>query len=102
MLIVIAYCVSQDFEVRPLRADMTRPNSFAHAPDNISGSGQMRRMQDFSDDTVNTFIPSKTSALGRTMYTDYLLSIELAGTVLLVATIGAMALAHKPTAEDAA
>jgi NADH-quinone oxidoreductase subunit J len=42
------------------------------------------------------FTPDKTTGLGRSMFTDYLLAIELAGTVLLVATIGAIVLAQKP------
>ena len=33
------------------------------------------------------------SAIGRTLFTDYLLAVELAGTLLLVATIGAIAIA---------
>ena len=33
--------------------------------------------------------------LGRALFTDYLYSVELAGTVLLVATIGAIAIAPR-------
>lgn len=36
--------------------------------------------------------------LGRTLFSDYLLAVEIAGTMLLVATIGAIAIAHRPTA----
>lgn len=36
------------------------------------------------------------AALGRTLFTDHLISIELGGTLLLVATIGAIAIAHRP------
>ena len=36
---------------------------------------------------------ANVSALGRVLYTDHLLAIELAGTLLLVATIGAIAIA---------
>jgi len=35
------------------------------------------------------------SALGRTLFTDYLLPVELAGTLLLVATVGAIAIAGR-------
>jgi NADH:ubiquinone oxidoreductase subunit 6 (subunit J) len=34
--------------------------------------------------------------LGRSLFTDFLLSVELAGTLLLVATVGAIAIAHRP------
>ena len=33
--------------------------------------------------------------LGRALYTDHLLAVELAGTLLLVATIGAIAIASR-------
>lgn len=36
------------------------------------------------------------AALGRTLFSDYLLAIELAGTLLLVATVGAIAIGHRP------
>ena len=35
--------------------------------------------------------------LGRTLFSDYLLAVELGGTLLLVATIGAIAIAHRRT-----
>jgi NADH:ubiquinone oxidoreductase subunit 6 (subunit J) len=38
-----------------------------------------------------------TRALGRSLFTDYLLAVELAGTLLLVATIGAIAIAARRT-----
>jgi NADH-quinone oxidoreductase subunit J len=34
--------------------------------------------------------------LGRTLFSDYLLAVEIAGTLLLVATVGAIAIAHRP------
>ncbi len=37
------------------------------------------------------------AALGRLLFSDYLLAVELAGTLLLVATIGAIAIAHRMT-----
>jgi hypothetical protein len=41
-------------------------------------------------------LPARNAAnLGFLLYSEYLLSIELAGTLLLVATIGAIAIAHK-------
>jgi NADH-quinone oxidoreductase subunit J len=37
------------------------------------------------------------AALGTSLFTDYLLAVELAGTLLLVAVIGAIAIAGRPT-----
>jgi NADH-quinone oxidoreductase subunit J len=37
------------------------------------------------------------ASLGRSLFTDYLLPVELAGTLLLVATIGAIAIAGRRT-----
>ena len=42
-----------------------------------------------------------TAYLGRTLFTDFLLAVELAGTLLLVATIGAIAIAAPPRGGDA-
>jgi NADH-quinone oxidoreductase subunit J len=38
---------------------------------------------------------SPLRALGRTFFTDYLITIELAGTLLLVAGVGAVAIAPR-------
>jgi NADH-quinone oxidoreductase subunit J len=35
------------------------------------------------------------ASLGRSLFTDYLIPVELAGTLLLVATIGAIAIAGR-------
>lgn len=49
-----------------------------------------------SDGTAR--MPAENVAyLGRTLFTDYLLAVELAGTLLLVATIGAIAIAARRT-----
>ncbi len=42
----------------------------------------------------NRLPASNIAALGRTLYTDQLLSVEIAGTLLLIATIGAIAIAR--------
>jgi len=39
--------------------------------------------------------PSSTARLGRSMFTEYLFMVELAGTLLLVATIGSIAVAQR-------
>ena len=38
--------------------------------------------------------------LGRSLFTDYLLAVELGGTLLLVATIGAIAIASRRAERD--
>lgn len=50
------------------------------------------------------FVPGKlpagnVAALGRTLFTDYLIAVELAATLLLVATIGAIAIAGRRSEE---
>jgi NADH-quinone oxidoreductase subunit J len=53
--------------------------------------GELRR-----DDTGRPQLPHENSAyLGRSLFTDYLLPVELGGTLLLVAAIGAIAIAHR-------
>jgi len=42
------------------------------------------------------------AGLGRTLFSDYLLAVELGGTLLLVATIGAIAITQRPNARRAA
>jgi NADH:ubiquinone oxidoreductase subunit 6 (subunit J) len=44
-------------------------------------------------------LPAENVAgLGRTLFSDYLIAVEIAGTLLLVATVGAIAIAHRPVA----
>jgi NADH-quinone oxidoreductase subunit J len=95
LLVAIAWSVAGPDEILPIRLDLTRENSLAavaSSPDHLPPVPRAG----MSDKEVAEFIPSKTSGLGRAMYTDYLLAVELAGTVLLVATIGAIALAQRP------
>jgi NADH-quinone oxidoreductase subunit J len=96
LLFAIAWSVSEPGEILPIKLDLTRPYSLA-APGIAPGQAlppvpesTMRQAQ------LSEFVPAKTSGLGRSMFTDYLLAIELAGTVLLVATIGAIVLAQNP------
>ncbi len=89
----IAYCVTADGAFPNTKRDTTRSlseaMSMSSSPDGLTLPAEVL--------TSNT--PQATSGLGRSLYTDYLIAVELAGTVLLVATIGAIALATKPTAE---
>jgi NADH:ubiquinone oxidoreductase subunit 6 (subunit J) len=50
-----------------------------------------------------TALPAENVAgLGRTLFSDYLLAVEIAGTLLLVATVGAIAIAQRPPPRRAA
>jgi len=96
LLFAIAWSVSESGEILPVKLDVTRPYSLANP-----GSAPGESLPPVFDPNMNQaqlseFTPAKTSGLGRSMFTDYLLAIELAGTVLLVATIGAIVLAQKP------
>jgi NADH:ubiquinone oxidoreductase subunit 6 (subunit J) len=54
-----------------------------------------------SDAADNRLPAANVAALGRALFSDYLLAVELGGTLLLVATIGAIAITHR-TARGAA
>jgi NADH:ubiquinone oxidoreductase subunit 6 (subunit J) len=50
-------------------------------------------------ETRRPAMPAENAAyLGRSLFTDYLLPVELGGTLLLVAAIGAVAIAHRRAA----
>ena len=70
------------------------------------GRGERLALSDFAGTRANdrpdrdrqgrSALPAEnTAALGRTLFTDYLLAVELGGTLLLVATIGAIAIAAR-------
>ena len=46
----------------------------------------------------NGLAAENVAGLGRTLFSDYLLAVEIAGTLLLIATVGAIAIAHRPIA----
>jgi NADH:ubiquinone oxidoreductase subunit 6 (subunit J) len=59
-------------------------------PANVA-PGQLRR-----DETGRPALPAENAAfLGRSLFTDFLVPVELGGTLLLVATVGAIAIAHR-------
>jgi NADH-quinone oxidoreductase subunit J len=96
LLFAIAWSVSEPGEILPIKLDLTRPYSLA-APGSAPGQALPPVPEStMSQAQLSEFVPAKTSGLGRSMFTDYLLAIELAGTVLLVATIGAIVLAQNP------
>src|SRR5260370_22916052 len=51
-----------------------------------------KNMSPFSVPPEDVALPENVAPLGRTLFTDYLLPVELGGTLLLVATIGAIAI----------
>jgi NADH:ubiquinone oxidoreductase subunit 6 (subunit J) len=66
------------------------------------GAGSLRpheptreSMSDFSVPPADLPAPENVAPLGRTLFTDFLIPVELGGTLLLVATIGAIAIAGR-------
>lgn len=60
----------------------------------MAGTPANRPTQPLSADNV--------AGLGRTLFSDHLLAVELGGTLLLIATIGAIAITQRPSARRAA
>jgi NADH:ubiquinone oxidoreductase subunit 6 (subunit J) len=63
----------------------------------LSGPGAGRTLDELRrDETARPPMPAENTAyLGRSLFTDYLLAVELGGTLLLVATVGAIAIASR-------
>jgi NADH-quinone oxidoreductase subunit J len=60
----------------------------------------LNRGLSLSNEAPNPVLPAENvAALGRILFTDYLLAVELGGTLLLVATIGAIAIAARHAEE---
>ena len=105
LLSTITMCVTGENAVFAAKIDLTRPLSLATLPDNLrsdaSKDGHFLQTggakKSDALDSGQRFVPKSTAGLGRSLYTDYLIAVELAGTVLLVATVGAIALAHRST-----
>ena len=69
-----------------------------------SGPASTRRPDELRRDATGrpTMPAENTAYLGRSLFTDYLLPVELGGTLLLVATVGAIAIAsRRPTSSNA-
>ncbi len=98
LLGTITLCVTSDNAFMSPRVDKTRLYSLASSDRVTVEESRKTPVQD-SKSVVQVNrqpdVPDKTAGLGRSLYTDYLLAVELAGTVLLVATIGAIALAAR-------
>ena len=99
LLTTITMCVTGDKAFASNQVDATRPYSQASLPAEL----RSEKAEEFYQRTTPSarLVPSTTAGLGRALYTDYLIAVELAGTVLLVATIGALALAQRTTEEHA-
>jgi NADH-quinone oxidoreductase subunit J len=84
------------YEVGRVRAHSQKMSELS-GPSSQHPSADLRR-----DEEGRPLLPAENTAyLGRSLFTDYLLAVELAGLLLLVATIGAIAIAqrygaHKP------
>lgn len=66
----------------------------------VLASARPSEMHPFSNET-HRLEPSSTASLGRSLFSDYLWSVELAGTLLLVAVMGAIAVAQRSPEGDA-
>ncbi len=98
LLAAITLCVTGEYAFFAPTADLTRPMSLASLPDNLSSEpGRELSKKLEAMDPSQRIVPKSTAGLGRSLYTDYLIAVELAGTILLVATIGAIALAQRST-----
>jgi NADH-quinone oxidoreductase subunit J len=95
----ITLCVTCDNGFLSPQVDPTRPYSSANLPDELRTDAGKAFLAKRSPEM--SVVPGTTAGLGRALYTDYLIAVELAGTVLLVATIGAIALAQRPVEERA-
>lgn len=99
LLTTITMCVTGEKAFALNQVDATRPYSQASLPPEL----RSEKAEEFYQKTTPSarLVPSTTAGLGRALYTDYLIAVELAGTVLLVATIGALASAQRTTEEPA-
>lgn len=95
LLITITMCVTGEKGFKLASTDSTRPYSGAILPEELRST----KADDFfkAQSLELMSVPGTTAGLGRSLYTDYLIAVELAGAVLLVATIGAIALAQRPS-----
>jgi hypothetical protein len=75
-----------------LRLMALRNGTSAFADVVVSEHGVVKPLDGQSDD-ARQLPAANVSAIGRTLFRDHLLAIELAGTLLLIATIGAIAIA---------
>jgi NADH-quinone oxidoreductase subunit J len=94
LLITITMCVTGEKGIKLASSDASRPYSGAVLPEELRSTAASDFLKTRPIESMS--VPGTTAGLGRSLYTDYLIAVELAGAVLLVATIGAIALAQRP------
>jgi NADH:ubiquinone oxidoreductase subunit 6 (subunit J) len=74
----------------PAASETVRTSDLSGAPASLSPS-QIRR-----DDQGRPLMPAENAAaVGKSLFTDYLVPVELGGLLLLIATVGAIAIAYR-------
>lgn len=100
----LVYCLTADGAFPLSKPDTTRAYSEAAPPANLmteTGNTAIKKLKTIEHTGSYVSVsPSTTSGLGRSLYTDYLLAVALAGTILTVAAVGAIALATKTTGDE--
>lgn len=101
----LVYCLTADGAFPLSRSDATRALSEAAPPADLmseEGNAAIKKLKTIEHTGAYTSVsPSTTSGLGRSLYTDYLLAVALAGTILTVAAVGAVSLATKSSGGEA-
>jgi NADH-quinone oxidoreductase subunit J len=86
-------------QAQELRRTVGLPQPPADRPrlSELSGPASNRQPDEFRRDATGwpTMPAENTAYLGRSLFTDYMLAVELGGTLLLVATVGAIAIAYR-------
>jgi NADH-quinone oxidoreductase subunit J len=104
MLGSLVYCLTADGAFPLSRPDSTRAYSEAAPAASLmtdAGNAAIKKLKTIEHTgSYLSVSPSTTSGLGRSLYTDYLLAVALAGTILTVAAVGAIALATKTTGDE--
>jgi NADH-quinone oxidoreductase subunit J len=90
MLGSLVYCLTRDGEL---------PNGNGMDPSRSMSQAVAPKTESAGVAPVGVAIPGTTAGLGRSLYTDYLWTVALAGTILTVAAVGAIAIATKSTGE---
>lgn len=99
VMAVIAICVMQPGVIPERRPDPTRLLSEAGLVLQTAGDSTTDPVARVERGEEEPVYPLATAELGRSLYTDYLAMVELAGVLLLVAAVGAIALATRTTPE---
>ena len=90
--------------IEPLKRDAALALRLTESRPGEQGSLALSKKTPGKDGTPGHFTPGKlpagnVAAVGRTLFTDYLIPVEIAATLLLIATIGAIAIAGRKSEE---